>query len=40
MVANQTMAMTVDSTGKKEVIATQNMECSSEIEGRPLNEER
>lgn len=33
MVANQTVAMTVASTGKKAVIATQNVECSSEIEG-------
>lgn len=35
MVANQTVAMTVDSTGKKEVIATQNVECSSEVKRQP-----
>lgn len=32
--------MIVDSTGKKAVIATQNVECSSEIEGRPRSKEK
>lgn len=38
MVANQTVAMTVDSMGKKVVIATQNVECSSDIETQPQSE--
>lgn len=38
MVANQTVAMTFDSTGKKSVKATQNVECSSEIERQPHSE--
>lgn len=40
MVANQTVAMTVELTGKKAVMATQNVECSSETEGRPRSEEK
>lgn len=35
MVANQTMAMTVDSMGKKAVVASQSVECSSEVEKQP-----
>lgn len=32
MVANQTMAMIVDSTWKKKVVTSQSMNCSSEVE--------
>lgn len=35
IVANQTMAMTVDSTGKKAVVASQSVKCSSEVEKQP-----
>lgn len=35
IVANQTVAMTIYSTGKKEVIATQNVECLLEVEKQP-----
>lgn len=38
MVANQTVAMIVDSTEKKTVIATQNVECSSDLERQPQSE--
>lgn len=30
--------MTIDSTGKKAMIATQNVECSSEIKRQPRSE--
>lgn len=35
MAANQTMVMTVDSTGKKAVVASQCVKCSSEVEEHP-----
>lgn len=38
MVSNKTVAMTVDLTGEKAVIATQNLECLSEIERHPRSE--
>lgn len=31
MVANQTMAMTVDPIGKKTIVTSQSMKCSSEV---------
>lgn len=40
IVATQIVAMTVDSTRKREVIATQNVECSSEIEVQQRSEEK
>lgn len=35
MVANQKMAMTVDSIGKKAVVASQSVECLTEVEKQP-----
>ena len=38
MMANQTMDMTVDSMGKKAVVASQSVECSLEVEKQPQSE--